>query len=427
MVYVTTPDGNGRAEPDIVIASRESKPALRLHRSHPVRTSYREIALLACCQALLLVNNAGLIAMNGLIGYSLVADKTFATLGVTTYVLGSALSTIPASLWMARVGRRRGFMTGSAIAIVGTATCALALALSSFAIYCIGTALIGVYTAIGLQYRFAAAEVAAPDFKANAISLVLAGGIAGGFLGPATSNWAKDLLPIPFLGSFLALSVIALVAFLFQSRVRVPPPSPIESGGGGRPLAVIVKQPVFIVAALAAALGYGVMNLLMSATPLAMSFCAHPYSAAVFVIEWHVVGMYAPGFVTGTLIKRFGTLNVIIAGTVLMFACVAVALSGNEVVEFWGALVLLGVGWNFMYTGGTSLLTEAYTPAEKAKTQGANDFLVFTVMGVSSFSSGALVSAAGWERMNAGALPFVAVVAVAAILFTLRRRARRIA
>ena len=296
-----------------------------------MRTSYRDIALLACCQALLLVNNAGLIAMNGLIGYALVADKAYATLGVTTFVLGSALATMPASLWMAKVGRKRGFMTGSLMAIVGSAICALGLWLASFSLYCIGTAIIGIYTAFGLQYRFAATEVAAPDFKAKAISLVLAGGIAGGFLGPESSNWAKDLLPVPFLGSFLVLSAIALVAFAVQSLVRVPSPSAAERDGGGRSLAEIVRQPVFVVAALAGALGYGVMNLLMTATPLAMSFCAHPYSAAAFVIEGHVVGMYAPGFVTGTLIKRFGALHTIIAGSLLMAACVAFALSGNEV------------------------------------------------------------------------------------------------
>src|SRR2546426_4870960 len=318
-------------------------------------------------------------------GYALVADKAYSTLGVTTFVLGSALATMPASLWMAKVGRKRGFMTGSLMAIVGSAICALGLWLASFSLYCIGTAIIGIYTAFGLQYRFAATEVAAPDFKAKAISLVLAGGIAGGFLGPESSNWAKDLLPVPFLGSFLVLSAIALVAFAVQSLVRVPSPSAAERDGGGRSLAEIVRQPVFVVAALAGALGYGVMNLLMTATPLAMSFCAHPYSAAAFVIEWHVVGMYAPGFFTGALIKRFGTLRIIAAGIALMVACIAVAVSGVAVWQFWAALVLLGIGWNFMYTGGTTLLTEAYTPAEKAKTQGMNDVLVFTVMCISSF------------------------------------------
>jgi MFS family permease len=387
-----------------------------------MRTSYRDIALLACCQALLLINNAALISMNGLVGYSLVENKAFATLGATTFVLGSALAAMPAALWMAKVGRRRGFMVGSSIAVIGAATCALALYLVSFALFCFGTAVIGIYTAFGLQYRFAAAEVAAPEFRAKAISLVLAGGIAGGFLGPQASLWAKDLLPVHFLGSFLVLSAIALVALAVQSQVRVPAPSMEESRGGGRSLGKIARQPVFIVAALSAALGYGIMNLLMTATPLAMSFCSHPFSAAAFVIEWHVVGMYAPGFFTGSLIRRFGALKVIAAGVVLMVACVAVALSGIALWQFWAALVLLGVGWNFMYTGGTTLLIEAYKPAEKAKTQGMNDVIVFAVMSVSSFSSGALVSAAGWEWMNLGALPLLVVVAGAVLWLTLLRR-----
>ena len=387
-----------------------------------MRTSYRDIALLACCQALLLINNAGLIAMNGLVGYALVDNKFFATLGATTFVLGSALAAMPAALWMAKVGRRRGFMAGSTIAVAGAALCALALWLSSFALFCLGTAVIGIYTAFGLQYRFAAAEVAAPEFRAKAISLVLAGGMIGGFLGPQASLWAKDLLPVPFLGSFLVLSAIAVVALAVQSQVRVPPPTSEETRGGGRPLRVIVSQPVFIVAALSAALGYGIMNLLMTATPLAMSFCGHPFSAAAYVIEWHVVGMYAPGFVTGSLIRRFGALKIIATGIALMGACVAVALSGLALWQFWTSLVLLGVGWNFMYTGGTTLLTESYTPAEKAKTQGINDVIVFTVMSISSFSSGALVSAAGWSWMNLGALPFLAVVACAVLGLMLLRR-----
>src|SRR6202158_3193943 len=390
-----------------------------------MRTSYRDIALLACCQALLLINNSGLIAMNGLVGYALVDNKAFATLGATSFVVGSALAAMPAALWMANVGRRRGFMTGSAIAVVGAATCALALWLGSFALFCLGTAVVGIYTAFGLQYRFAAAEVAAPEFRAKAISLVLAGGIAGGFLGPQASLWAMDLLPVRFLGSFLALSAIAIVALALQSQVRVPPPNMEETRGGGRPLARIARQPVFIVAALSAALGYGIMNLLMTATPLAMSFCGHPFSAAAFVIEWHVVGMYAPGFFTGSLIKRFGALKVIAVGIALMGACVAVALSGIALWQFWTALLLLGVGWNFMYTGGTTLLIDAYTPAEKAKTQGMNDVIIFTVMSISSFSSGALISAAGWEGMNLGTLPMLAVVASAVLwVMLLRRRAR---
>ncbi|MFO1322565.1 MAG: MFS transporter [Burkholderiales bacterium] len=386
-------------------------------------TSYRNIVLLACCQALLLTNSAGLIAMNGLVGYSLTDVKTLATLGATTYVLGSALATMPMSLWMAKVGRRRGFMAGALINVGGCALAVLALYVHSFALYCAATAVIGVYNAVGLQYRFAAAEVAAPADKARAISLVLAGGIGGGFLGPAITRWGRELFATPFLGSFLLLAGVAMVAMAVQSTVVVPKPSAEEREGGGRPLSGIVRQPVFVVAALAAGLGYGLMNLLMTATPLAMDFCGLPYAQAALVISWHVVGMYAPGFVTGTLINRFGVLNVIVAGVVVMAGGAVVALAGNDVAHFVAALVLVGTGWNFMYTGGTTLLTESYSPAEKARTQGANDFIVFSVMAVSSFSSGALVSAAGWEIMNATALPVLAIVA-AAVLWYARTRAR---
>jgi len=390
-----------------------------------MRTSYRDIFLLACCQALLLTNAAGLISMNGLVGYALAETKTLATAGVTFYVLGSALATMPASLWMARVGRRTGFMAGALINVAGCALAVLAIGRGSFALYCVATGVMGVYNAIGLQYRFAAAEVAAPADRAKAISLVLAGGMVGGFLGPESARRAMDLFPTPFLGSFVVLAAYALVALAVQSRVHVPAPTLEERSGGGRPLSVIVRQPVFVVAALSAAIGYGLMNLLMTATPIAMSFCSHPFGAAAVVIQWHVVGMYAPGFVTGSLIRRFGVLNVILAGIVLVAACVAVALNGVTVPHFLVALALLGVGWNFMYTGGTTLLTESYAPAEKARTQGANDFIVFATMGVSSLASGAMVSTAGWETMNRAMLPILAAIAAVVLWYAWRRRVAR--
>ena len=392
-----------------------------------MRTSYRDIFLLACCQALLLTNASGLITMNGLIGYALADAKTLATLGVTIYVLGSAAATMPASLWMARVGRRTGFMAGALINVAGCALAVLAISRGSFVLYCVATGVMGIYNAIGLQYRFAAAEVAAPADRAKAISLVLAGGVVGGFLGPESARRAMDLFATPFLGGFVVLAGFALVAVAVQSRLHVPAPTIEERSGSGRPLAVIIRQPVFIVAALAGAVGYGLMNLLMTATPIAMNFCNHPFAAAAMVIQWHVVGMYAPGFVTGSLIRRFGVLNVILAGIVLVATCVAVALNGITVAHFLIALALLGVGWNFMYTGGTTLLTESYAPAEKARAQGANDFIVFATMGVSSLASGAMVSTAGWEAMNRAVLPFLAAVAAVVLWFAWQRRVARLA
>jgi len=388
-----------------------------------MRTSYRDIFLLACCQALLLTNGSGLITMNGLVGYALTDTKQLATLGVTLYVLGSAVTTMPASLLMARIGRRKGFMIGALVNVAGCALAALAISRGSFVLYCLATAVIGVYNAIGLQYRFAAAEVAAPADKAKASSLVLAGGVVGGFLGPESARRAVDLFATPFLGGFVVLAGYALLALVVQSLVHVPPPTLEERSGKGRPLSVIVRQPVFIVAVLAGAVGYGLMNLLMTATPIAMDFCKHPFGAVAIVIEWHVVGMFAPGFFTGSLIRRFGVLNVILAGIVLVALCVAVALNGVTVAHFLLALGLLGVGWNFMYTGGTTLLTEAHAPGEKARVQGANDFIVFATMGVSSLASGAMVSTAGWEAMNRAVLPVLGTIAAAVIWYAWRRRA----
>ena len=393
--------------------------------SRTVRTSYRDIFLLACCQALLLTNGAGLITMNGLVGYTLADTKALATLGVTMYVLGSAVTTMPASLLMARIGRRRGFMAGAIINVGGCALAALAISRHSFVLYCAATAVIGIYNAIGLQYRFAAAEVAAPPDKAKAISLVLAGGVVGGFLGPESVRRAVGLFETPFLGGFVALAGYALIALVVQSLVHVPPPTLEERSGQGRPLSVIVRQPAFIVAVLAGAMGYGLMNLLMTATPIAMDICQHPFGAVAIVIEWHVVGMYAPGFFTGSLIRRFGVLNVILAGVVLVALCAGIALQGTTVTHFLVALVLLGIGWNFMYTGGTTLLTEAHAPAEKARVQGTNDFIVFAAMGVSSLASGAMVSAAGWDAMNRAVLPVLVVIAAAVMWFAWRRRTLR--
>ncbi|MCC6709585.1 MAG: MFS transporter [Gammaproteobacteria bacterium] len=379
--------------------------------SAPSTTAYRTLFLLACCQALLLTNSAGLVALNGLVGYQLASNKSLATLGVTTYVLGSALSTMPMSLWMAKVGRRRGFMAGALINVLGCVVAVMALKAHSFALFCAATAIIGIYNAVGLQYRFAAAEVATPADRATATSLVLAGGIVGGFLGPQMTRYGQHMFDTPFLGSFVLLAAAALVALLFQSQVDVPKPSVEERQGDMRKLGEVVRQPTFLVAALSGALGYGLMNLLMTATPLAMSFCSYPYAQAVLVIEWHVVGMYAPGFFAGNLIKRFGVLPVIGAGIVVLALGAMVALHGVSVAHFVAALVLVGMGWNFMYTGGTVLLAESHTAAEKASAQGANDFLVFAVMGVSSASSGALVASAGWTFMNWAALVVLTLTA----------------
>lgn len=373
--------------------------------------------MLCATQALLFTNNTILISINGLAGYALAADtdKWMATLPVTSYVIGAALTTMPVSQLMRRVGRVNGFSIGTLIGILGALLCGFAVYSHSFWTLCIGTLVMGIYNASGQYYRFAAADAASSEFKSKAISLVMAGGLVGGILGPQTSKLTKDMLPAEFLGSYLALIGFCFVALALQRMMDIPRLTAAEQKDQGRPLAEIARQPAFIVAVLSGMIGYGVMNLLMTATPLAMQSCAHPFSDAAFVIQWHVIAMFAPSFFTGSLIKRFGVRTIMFTGVLLSLSCVAIALSGVEVMHFWIALMLIGVGWNFMYLGGTTLLTETHTPAEKAKVQGANDMAIFITMAISSASSGWLFSARGWEIMNYGAVPFLLLTGLAIV------------
>ena len=384
----------------------------------------KNVALLSACQGLLLTNNSILIAANGLAGYALATDKALATLPITTYIVGAALTTMPASLLMRRLGRRTGFTLGAVFGIVGALICSYAAFAHEFWLLCAGTLVLGIYNATGQYYRFAAADSASIDFKSRAISLVMAGGIAGGILGPETSKISKDFfVQAMFAGSYLSLGVFCLLAIGLISLIDIPPLTVAERKESGRPLTTIARQPAFIVAVLSSITGYGVMNLLMVATPLAMVACQHPFSDAAFVIQWHVIGMFAPSFFTGTLIKRFGVINVMLTGVVLNLGCIAVALAGLQVAHFWGAMVLVGVGWNFMFIGGTTLLTECHTPSERGKVQGANDLAIFLTMIVTSLSSGLLFTLQGWELMNQFAVPFLLLTGIAMLwLAAVQRR-----
>ena len=387
----------------------------------------RNVGLLAACQAMLFTNNSTLIAINGLAGLALAPRAALATLPVTCWVAGGALATMPASLHMKRVGRQLGLTTGMFWAVAGALICATAIALQSFWLLCTGTLIWGVYNAYGQYYRFAAADAAPADFRATAISLVLAGGLVGGIVGPTLSRFTIDLAERKFLGAYLTLILFALVSVALLRFIRIPPPSAAERAATGRPLREIAAQPKFIVAVLSAAVGYGVMNFLMTSTPIAMQACGHPFSSAAFVISSHIIGMFGPSIFTGSLIRRFGVLPVMLTGAALNLVTITIAFTGVSVSHFWWALVLLGVGWNFLYTGGTLLLTETYRPEERAKAQGANDQVVFLVMLVSSFTSGATVTTAGWERVNLLALPLIALVAVTLVWFTLHQRGQRAA
>jgi predicted MFS family arabinose efflux permease len=387
----------------------------------------RNVGVLAACQALLFTNNSTLIAINGLAGLSLAPNAALATLPVTCWVLGGAIATMPASLHMKRVGRQRGLTSGTLWGIGGALICALAIWLQSFWLLCFGTLVWGTYNAYGQYYRFAAADIASPDFRATAISLVLAGGLVGGILGPTTSRFTIDLLAPKFMGAYLALIVFAVATMVLLRFIRIPTPSAGEQARAGRPLREIAAQPKFMLAVFSAAIGYGVMNFLMTSTPIAMQVCGHPYGDAAFVISSHVVAMFAPSFVTGRLIRAFGVLKVMLAGALLNLVCIGVALAGIAVANFWWSMVLLGVGWNFLYIGGTTLLTETYRPEERAKAQGANDQAIFIMMAISSFTSGMTVTTAGWERVNLMALPLIGAVALALFWFAFRQRAARAA
>jgi MFS family permease len=384
----------------------------------------RNVALLSTCQALLLVCNATVVSLNGLAGYALATDKSYATLPVTAWVVGAAMAAFPASLLMKRIGRRGGFTLGAVVGIIGALISAMALSLGHFALLCVGTLCLGMYNGVSQFYRFAAADAVRPDVKAKAISLVLAGGLVGGLIGPETSKLTVDFFATPYVGAYLFVTLSMVLAILALQVLRIPPPSEAERKGPSRPLREIMAQPKFVVAVICSAVGYGVMNLLMTATPLAMAVCGYAYAATASVIGWHIIGMYAPSLFTGSLIRKFGIAQVMMAGVLLLYICVAIALAGNSVSHFWWAMVIQGVGWNFLYVSGTTLVTESYQPAEKAKAQGANDVAIFLTMVVSSFSSGMLLENNGWQTLNYLALPLVTVAAGAILwLFWLRRPA----
>jgi predicted MFS family arabinose efflux permease len=390
-----------------------------------VETQYRNVVVLSGCQAALQTVGATVIAVSGLVGAVLASDASLATIPLTCYVLGAAVTTVPASLLMHAIGRRAGFQVGTALGALGAGLCAAAVHAASFALFCAGLMVLGMHTAFGKYYRFAAADAAAVDFKAKAISLTLAGGLVGGYFGPELARRTVGLAAgHAYLASYLSLIAVCVAAGLMLTRLDIPRPAQ-ERQGSGRPLSEIMRQPVFIVAALAGMLSYGVMNLMMTATPLAMRVHEHQFHDATFVLQWHMIGMFAPSFFTGALINRIGAPSVILAGIVLIFACIGAALADTALLNFWTALFLLGIGWNFMYVGGSALLAECHTSAERAKTQAANDLLIFATMAISSASSGLLLNQSGWKAVNYGSLPFVLIAMSATLWLMWQRRAAR--
>jgi MFS family permease len=385
----------------------------------------RNLWLLAICQGLFLTNNVTFIAINGLVGLALAPLGWMATLPVMGYVVGGALSTGLVARTQRLFGRKGSFQIGLLVGLLSALLCAYAAFTKDFWLLCFATVVAGYYNANASLYRFAAAELAAPAAHEKAVSLVMAGGLLGAVIGPNLAARTRGLLDVPFAGAYLALAVVALVAGVVLAFIRFPPPPARNAAQGGRPLSEIMRQPVFIVAAAAGSLGFGVMNLLMAATPIAMQQCSLPFSDAALVLEWHVIGMFAPGFFTGHLIKRFGALPIMGVGVALNLACIAVALSGVDLHQFLIALFLLGVGWNFLFTGSTTLSLTAYTPAEKDRAQGALNFFMFATLALSSFASGVLVTTQGWTLLNYGSLLPVLLTGAALVWLALKPRARQ--
>ncbi len=386
----------------------------------------RNLVLLSACQALLLTNNIIFIAINGLIGFSLAPVGWMATIPVMAYVVGGALSTPLVARTQSAWGRKVSFQIGLAVALVSVLACAYAIVAQSFWLLVAATVVAGYYNANGQLYRFAAAELADPGYREKAVSMVLAGGLIGAVLGPNIATRTKSLTATPFVGAYLTLAVVALIAMAIMARLRFPPVPPRVVGDPkGRPMREIMRQPIFIVSTLGVALGYGVMNLLMAATPLAMQVCALPFEDTALVLQWHVIGMYAPGFFTGHLIRRFGALQIMAVGLGLNVVCILIALSGVDLHQFLIALFLLGVGWNFLFTGATTLSLKAYRPEEKDRVQAAINFSMFAVMTLTSFAAGALVTTQGWHLLNLGSLVPVALTAAALAWLAWRVATRR--
>ena len=382
----------------------------------------RRLLLLVLCQGFFLTNNVTFIAINGLVGLRLAPSAWLATLPITAYVAGGALFAGLVARHQRAWGRQRAFQLGLCVAIASTALCAWAAQNGHFWVLIAGAMLAGYYNANAGLYRFAATELVTLPFKEKAISWVLAGGILGAVAGPNLARLSRNALPAEFAGAYAALALVALASLATMSFIRFPPLVLPTLAVPGRKLAEIAVQPVFIVAVVACAFGYGVMNLLMAATPIAMAMCSHPFENTALVLEWHVLGMFVPSFFTGSLIKRFGALRVMAVGLVLEAACIAVALSGVELMRFLVALFTLGVGWNFLFIGGTSLFTQAYRPEEKTKAQAAMDTVIFSTMTITSFSSGALVTTQGWTWLNLGSIVPVLLIATALFWFAARRR-----
>ncbi len=370
--------------------------------------AYRNVLLLAACQALAMSAMTIMITVAALTGRMLAENDSFATLPLAFQFLATWLTTIPASALMQRIGRRWGFAIGTLLGVAGGALIALAIVYLSFWLMCVGNMLVGLCMGFALFYRFAAADASDEAFRAKAISWVVSGGVIAALVGPELARHTRDLLgPYLYAGSFLAIMVLFAISFVLVQFLRIPRPVAVSASGRGRPLAQIMAQPKFIVAAISSMVAYGVMNFIMVATPFAVEDCGFGPDATPGVIQLHALGMFAPAFFTGNLINRFGLTRILVAGAVLLSGAIVADLTGTTLWNFWIGLALLGVGWNFLFVGGSALLTQTYRPEERSRVQGINDFLVYGTVACSSFMSGWVYQTYGWGIVNAVGIPLI--------------------
>ncbi|PPR79351.1 MAG: hypothetical protein CFH01_00477 [Alphaproteobacteria bacterium MarineAlpha2_Bin1] len=383
----------------------------------------KNVLILSSCQAFFTSTTSVIALTAGLIGYQLIEfNQAYATVPISAMVIGTAISTAPVAKLMSNKGRKTAFIIGNLIAIIGCLTCLYGIYFKLFWFFTFGIFLIGCFSAFAHQYRFAAADMADQKFKPKAISLVLAGGVFAAYLGPEiasrTSNYFEKYI---YLGSYSAVLLILIVSLFFINFINIPRFEFEELNKNSRKLIDIIKQPIFILSVSSSTIGFSVMILIMTATPIAMiEHCGHKLNDAKIVIQWHVIAMFAPSFFTGSLINYIGILRVIGIGILFMFFSISMALLGTELIHFWLSMFFLGLGWNFMFVGGSTLLTSTYKINETSKSQGFHDFVVFYSVALSSIGSGILLEFYGWSGVGFGAIPlmiFIVIIFLIVLLF----------
>ena len=413
------------AAPTAAPATGSAPPAADRHGSDP--DGRRAARVLAVCQALYTSSVSIDLTLTGLVGYTLADDKALATLPFSLITVAAALTTIFASFLMARIGRRAGFVLGAGVGALGGAVSVWAIFHHDFWAFCAGTATVGVFQAFAQYYRLAAADAVGLEGKSRAISTVLTGGVVAAVCGPLLAAWSKDwLAPVAFAGSYAlvtGLGLASIVLLMLLYRDMAPVPAAVASHDAPRPLGEIVRQPIFAAALANNALGYAVMMFVMTATPIAAVACGHSIGDGAAIIQWHLVGMFAPSLFSARLIGRFGVLPVIGAGIVLSALCGVFALRSTDLAHFYAALACLGVGWNFMFVGGSTLLAQSYRPSERARTQATSEFATFACSALGSLFAGQLLARFGWATINAAIFPLLAVAALATLAYA--RSARR--